>query len=247
MPTPAPTYQTLLTQYHQLPWYKKAGFWLSAPRLSWGLFGYKKNPDENRVNQLIQWAKASWFFKTKFEQDIYKIIEPAIIESAVKPHSYSETIEPGTIERAENPHSNYNETIGSCEDVTGVIAKYVTGGAYGATSRFHREADTTRIRKITNQLLLAVAYGMESKEANVPVKASDAGNLFKSHLYAKELLQKSPKFLLERGDVTDWAGRTFENITAFEYALWAKDFKMIEMMLHCIPETEAGDAIRAAL
>ncbi|WP_131739857.1 hypothetical protein, partial [Legionella adelaidensis] len=106
MPTPAPTYQTLLTQYHQLPWYKKAGFWLSAPRLSWGLFGYKKNPDENRVNQLIQWAKASWFFKTKFEQDICNI-------------------EPDTIERAENPHSNYNETIGSCEDVTGVIAKYV--------------------------------------------------------------------------------------------------------------------------
>ncbi|WP_165476674.1 hypothetical protein [Legionella adelaidensis] len=228
MPTPAPTYQTLLTQYHQLPWYKKAGFWLSAPRLSWGLFGYKKNPDENRVNQLIQWAKASWFFKTKFEQDICNI-------------------EPDTIERAENPHSNYNETIGSIEDVIGVIARYVTGGAYGATSRFHREADTTRIRKITNQLLLAVAYGMESKETNEPVKASDAGNLFKSHLYAKELLQKSPKFLLERGDVTDWAGRTFKNITAFEYALWAKDFKMIEMMLHCIPESEAGDAIRETL
>ncbi|VEH85684.1 SidC homolog (plasmid) [Legionella adelaidensis] len=144
-------------------------------------------------------------------------------------------------------HSNYSETIGDCQDLIGVIAEYGTSGAYGATSRFHREADTTRIRKITNQLLLAVAYGMESKEANIPVKPSDVGNLFKSHLYAKELLQKSPKFLLERGDVTDWAGRTFKNITAFEYALWAKDFKMIEMMLHCIPETEAGDAIRAAL
>ena len=100
---------------------------------------------------------------------------------------------------------------------------------------------------ITSRLLLAVAYGMESKEANVPVKARDVGHLFKSHLYAQDLLQQSPEFLLERGDVTDWAGRTFKNITAFEYAVWAKDFKMIEMMLGCIPETPKGDEIRKEL
>ncbi|WP_193787130.1 protein kinase family protein, partial [Legionella adelaidensis] len=157
MPTPYHGYPILMKQYNQLPWYKKAGFWLSAPRLAWGLFGYRKNPDENRVMQLIQWAKASWFFKTKFEQYIYTIIEPVIIEP----------------ELAVNTHSNYSETIGNIADVVSVIAEYVTGGAYGATSRFHREADTTRIRKITNQLLLAVAYGMESKEANIPVKPSD--------------------------------------------------------------------------
>lgn len=232
MPTPVTIYQTLVGQYAQLPWYKKVGFWLSAPRLAWGLFGYKQNPNESRVRQLIQWAKASWFFKTKFEHDIYSIVEPAV-----------------------NQESNYNKPppntnsvgLGGCADVVGVIAEYVEGGAYGATSRFHQEADTSRKQKITKQLLLAVAYGMESEEANVPVKASDAGNLFKSHFYAKELLQKSPEYLLERGDITDWAGRTFKNITAFEYALWAKDFKMIEMMLGCIPETPEGDKIRAQL
>ena len=66
-------------------------------------------------------------------------------------------------------------------------------------------------------------------------------------LFAEDLLKKSPEFLLERGDITDWGGRTFSNITAFEYALWAKDFKMLEMMLSCIPKTPDGDKIRAAL
>src|SRR3990167_4985391 len=231
MPTPD-TYQMLVTKYNQLPWYKKAGFWLSAPRLAWGLFGYKQSPNKNRVKQIIQWAKASWFFKTKFEQDIYNVVNPAV-----------------------NLNSNYNKpppntnatALGRCFDVIGVIAEYGEDSSYAATSRFHRNADTTRKQKITKQLLLAVAYGMESKAANVPVKASSAGNLFNSNLYAKELLQKSPEFLLERSNVTDWAGRTFKNITAFEYALWAKDFKMIEMMLGCIPETPEGDEIRAKL
>lgn len=104
-----------------------------------------------------------------------------------------------------------------------------------------------KIAKITSRLLLAVAYGMESVDANTPIKKSDAGDLFKHNLYAKELLEKCPEYLLERGDVTDWAGRTFKNITAFEYAVWAKDFKMIEMMLGCIPKTSEGDEIRKEL
>ena len=66
-------------------------------------------------------------------------------------------------------------------------------------------------------------------------------------LFAEDLLKQSPEFLLERGDITDCGGRTFQNITAFEYALWAKDFKMLEMMVYCIPNTLDGDEIRAAL
>ena len=124
-----------------------------------------------------------------------------------------------------------------------------SGGApgYASASGRHLEFSTTRVKTISKHLLLAVASGMESKEANTPVKSSDVGHLFKSHLYAKDLLQQSPAYLLERGDVTDWAGRTFKNITAFEYAVWAKDFKMIEMMLGCIPEKPEGDEIRKEL
>jgi len=119
MPTPFRTYQTLLTQYNQLPWYKKAGFWLSAPRLSWGLFGYKRNPDENRVKQLVQWAKASRFFKTKFEQDICNLVVPEV-----------------------NKNSNYNTppqntkdavALGGCRDVIDVIAERLSEKYHSAS------------------------------------------------------------------------------------------------------------------
>ncbi|MDP1615145.1 MAG: hypothetical protein Q8L68_05045, partial [Methylococcales bacterium] len=109
--------------------------------------------------------------------------------------------------------------------------------------------------KMSQALLLAVAYGMESQKANKPVMPNDVRELFKCHLFAKDLLQKSPEFLLERAHVTDWAGRTFigritiehpegEGITAFEYALWAKDFKMIEMMLQCLNEAKISVEVR---
>lgn len=100
-------------------------------------------------------------------------------------------------------------------------------------------AQDVRKLNFTRKLLSAVAYGMESKAVNVNPQPKD--------VFAEDLLKKSPEFLLERGDITDWGGRTFKNITAFEYALWAKDFKMLEMMLACIPATAEGDRIRAGL
>ena len=144
-----------------------------------------------------------------------------------------------------NTTSNYPDQM--IYDVIWYIDTFTQTGDYGSTSTFHRDNSGSRKLKITNQLLLAVAYGMESKAVNVPVKLKDTAGLFKSHLYAEDLLKKSPEFLLSRGNVTDWAGRTFKNITAFEYALWARDFKMIQMMLGCIPATPEGDVIWAAL
>ncbi len=129
--------------------------------------------------------------------------------------------------------------------------------ALASTSQHHTSIiyadphdNTLRNKKITLKLLHAVAYGMESRDVNVDPKPSD--------LFAKDLLKRSPEFLLERAPLTDWAGRKFEGrkteahpegegITAFEYALWAKDFKMLEMMLGCIPATAEGDRIRAGL
>ena len=105
----------------------------------------------------------------------------------------------------------------------------------------------TRETIMTERLLLAVAYGMESKDVNDILSDRHTGGLFKSNLFAKDLLIRSPEFLLTRGNLTDWAGRTFKDITAFEYALWAEDFRMIMMMLSCIPTTSEGDAIRHEL
>ena len=128
-------------------------------------------------------------------------------------------------------------------DVVGKISDYDPRfsllNRHAAASAKTGEADQIRNKTITKKLLTAVAYGMESKEVNVNPEPKD--------LFAEDLLKKSPEFLLERGDITDWGGRTFKNITAFEYALWAKDFKMLEMMARCIPQTSEGDEIRAAL
>lgn len=40
---------------------------------------------------------------------------------------------------------------------------------------------------------------------------------------ANQMLSKTPDLLLQRSDVTDYSGRTFKNITAYDYAYWAKD------------------------
>ena len=47
---------------------------------------------------------------------------------------------------------------------------------------------------------------------------------------AQSLLGHQPNLLLQRGDVTDYSGRTFKNITAYEYAYWAKDWHMCRML-----------------
>ena len=47
---------------------------------------------------------------------------------------------------------------------------------------------------------------------------------------ADEMLRRNPKLLLERTNVTDYSGRTFKNITPYEYAYWAKDTHMCRML-----------------
>jgi hypothetical protein len=48
------------------------------------------------------------------------------------------------------------------------------------------------------------------------------------------LLENNLNFLVKRGTVTDCSGRTFKSISPFEYALWALDQPMWELMLHLI-------------
>lgn len=46
----------------------------------------------------------------------------------------------------------------------------------------------------------------------------------------KNILQSKPKLLLATGEVTDRAGRAFENITAYDYAYWAQDRSMCQVI-----------------
>ena len=47
---------------------------------------------------------------------------------------------------------------------------------------------------------------------------------------ADVLLTKHPELLLERGDVTDYSGRSFVSISPLEYAYWAMDTHMCRML-----------------
>lgn len=222
-------YNALQSRYQELPWYKKIGLWLTAPMLAWDLFGYNQRPTVSRINQFITWVSVSWFFQSTFKE---------ICNFRVLPQA--STLSDNSTVRKVAPFLDAEEKQ-----------------ALASTSRHHTSIiyadpydETLRNKKITLKLLHAVAYGMESRDVNVNPKPND--------LFAKDLLKRSPEFLLERAHLKDWAGRTFkgriteaypegEGITAFEYALWAKDFKMLEMMLACIPQGEAGNEIRAGL
>lgn len=62
---------------------------------------------------------------------------------------------------------------------------------------------------------------------------------------AKAMLCTSPELLSMKGDVTDYSGRTFRNVSPWECMIWAQDTRyMGKMMLGCIPEGEQGNAIR---
>lgn len=81
--------------------------------------------------------------------------------------------------------------------------------------------------RLTPILLQSVARGEQDKAASI--------------------LTSCPHLLSLRGDVTDYSGRTFKNITAFQYALWAMDTHMCRMIISAIPDGVEGDGLRAEL
>ncbi len=55
---------------------------------------------------------------------------------------------------------------------------------------------------------------------------------------AEALIQGDRDLLLHAGTVTDLSGREFKEITAFQYALWAMDWHMWEMIRKYLPEEQ---------
>jgi len=62
---------------------------------------------------------------------------------------------------------------------------------------------------------------------------------------AEEALQRNSELALYPGKVTDLSGRTFHNITALQYAVWALDWQMWSMLLRYIDRENAGMQINA--
>jgi hypothetical protein len=78
-----------------------------------------------------------------------------------------------------------------------------------------------------SQFLLAVAHGEYDEVAT--------------------LLEDNIDLLLHKGRVTDYSGRTFFNISGFQYALWALDKHMWIKILKYLPLNESGAKIKAEL
>ena len=76
---------------------------------------------------------------------------------------------------------------------------------------------------LSNELLLLVAKGEQAKAETI---------LKKNTALISELL-------VNGGDVTDYSGRKYTNISAFQYALWALDTHMWRMILHYLPKDQA--------
>jgi hypothetical protein len=67
------------------------------------------------------------------------------------------------------------------------------------------------------------------------------------HDAVKAMLKKEMSLIFKRGVITDCSGREFENVSSFEYALWALDKHMWTAMIACIPQNEEGRKVFAQL
>ena len=75
--------------------------------------------------------------------------------------------------------------------------------------------------ELITKLLVCVAWGQQDE--------------------VEKLLKTSPELMLEKTTFTDCSGRTFSNISAFEFVLWALDTRyMVNMMFNCLPKDENG-------
>jgi hypothetical protein len=63
------------------------------------------------------------------------------------------------------------------------------------------------------------------------------------HDAVQSILTDDISLMFKRGKVTDCSGREFENISGFEYALWALDKHMWAKMITCVPQNEEGKRI----
>ena len=63
------------------------------------------------------------------------------------------------------------------------------------------------------------------------------------HDVVKAMLTQDISLIFKRGKVTDCSGREYENISGFEYALWALGKHMWAAMIECIPSNDEGKKV----
>ncbi|AMP88410.1 F-box protein [Legionella pneumophila] len=68
-----------------------------------------------------------------------------------------------------------------------------------------------------------------------------------NHEVVAKMLNKTPHLMCIRGQVRDLSGRTFTNISGFEYCMWALDKHMWTKMLASLHKTKEEEEIKAVL
>ncbi len=63
---------------------------------------------------------------------------------------------------------------------------------------------------------------------------------------AEVMLKTNKELVLFAGHVTDLSGRTFQNITAFQYAVWALDWHMWQMLLRFLEQHYPEEVLKQA-
>ncbi len=83
--------------------------------------------------------------------------------------------------------------------------------------------------------------GLRKAEIDEFLTAVYLGNIDK----ARACFKLHPELGSAQGDIKDLSGREFKQITAFQYAYWALDMEMCELILSYLPESEAKDQLLA--
>ena len=91
-------------------------------------------------------------------------------------------------------------------------------------------------------------FQVKRRKTEFPINSAQLLSLLTAHgceATIEQLLYLQPHtffhLLTVRCDVTDYSGRTFRNISAFQYALWAMDSQMWDMMLLSLQEAFNAD------
>ena len=116
------------------------------------------------------------------------------------------------------------------------------------------ESQTQQIKRDMNEAAASIQQHYPSYQQDEPEHVSSQGDVEKLLLHvargeqdeAEAMLKiKGNEFLLlHKGKVTDYSNRTFNSITAFQYALWALDWHMWKMLRTYLDVADPSAAAR---
>ncbi len=100
--------------------------------------------------------------------------------------------------------------------------------------------------KKLEQMIPWQRVNLRAKEVRLQLSQEDITH-FLTHVYrgnlkeVEKFLNRDKKLVAAQGDITDLSGREFKQITGFQYAYWAMDVEMCELILRYMLPREAWD------